>query len=192
MQQKSAKMDHYIAIKNSLGLGQCKANVSRYMTTGLLEIVIHALLMGVLATVILDAWAQLLKFSVNVQPTNWALVGRWFASLFTGHWRHAAISQVPAVNNERLLGWSFHYGVGIFYALIFLIGCNFSSVQISLPAAITFGIVTVLAPWLILQPGLGLGRFASNTAKPVTTRFLNIVSHSVFGAGLFVAWKLLN
>jgi hypothetical protein len=148
--------------------------------------------MGLVATAILDLWVQLLKYAAGVTPINWAMVGRWFAHLLRGQFQHAAISRSPAVGNERLLGWVVHYLVGTSYALMLLMICNALSMPVTLLAAIGFGLVTVLAPWLILQPGMGLGRFARNAPNPGTTRLLNVVAHMIFGLGLYLSVSLIT
>lgn len=167
------------------------------MGTGTMEMGAQALLMGLLATALLDAWAQVLKHAAGIIPTNWGLVGRWvatrrFTHLTDGQYRHDAIAQIPAIDHERLIGWSFHYGVGISYAVIFVLLSAVLSIPIALWSAIGFGMVTVLAPWLILQPGLGQGRFAANTPQPGKTRLLNLISHTVFGLGLYFTSHLFH
>jgi hypothetical protein len=119
------------------------------------------------------------------------MVGRWFAHLPRGRLQHGAISTSPAVANERLLGWCLHYVVGVGYAMMLLLTCQALSVPVTLIMAAGFGLMTVLAPWLILQPGLGLGRFARNAPNPGKTRLLNVVAHLVFGLGLYVSASLI-
>lgn len=50
----------------------------------------------------------------------------------------------------------------------------------------SYGIVTVAFPFFILQPSLGLGVAGSRTPKPAQTRLKSLVTHTVFGAGLYV------
>jgi hypothetical protein len=64
-------------------------------------------------------------------------------------------------------------------------------VPVSLLSGLAFGVATVLAPWFILQPGLGLGFFASRAPNPNRTRLLNLLNHAVFGITLYAAWRLL-
>ncbi len=53
--------------------------------------------------------------------------------------------------------------------------------------ALAFGVLTVLAPFLVLQPGMGAGLFARNTPKPNNARLKSFVAHLSFGIGLWVA-----
>ena len=51
--------------------------------------------------------------------------------------------------------------------------------------------MTIGAGWFILQPGMGAGWAASLRPNPMQVRALNIISHSVFAAGMFgTAWLM--
>ena len=60
-----------------------------------------------------------------------------------------------------------------------------------LPAWI-LGMVTIGAGWFLLQPGMGAGWAASKRANAWQVRFLNVVSHTVFAAGLYGTALLLR
>ncbi len=57
--------------------------------------------------------------------------------------------------------------------------------------ALFIGVVTVVAPWFILQPALGAGIASSRTPKPLFNAIKSLVTHIVFGIGLFVAALVL-
>jgi Protein of unknown function (DUF2938) len=42
-------------------------------------------------------------------------------------------------------------------------------------------------PFFIMQPGLGAGIAASRTPKPNASRLRSVVSHFVFGVGLYAS-----
>jgi Protein of unknown function (DUF2938) len=54
----------------------------------------------------------------------------------------------------------------------------------------TIGVVLaiglVVFPFFILQPSLGLGIASSRTYKPMQARLKSLVTHIVFGVGLYV------
>ncbi|OVZ64709.1 hypothetical protein CDO44_00395 [Pigmentiphaga sp. NML080357] len=55
--------------------------------------------------------------------------------------------------------------------------------------ALALGVATVVAPFFILQPGLGAGIAASKTPRPNAARLRSLVTHAVFGLGLYIsAW----
>lgn len=144
--------------------------------------------MGLGATLAIDLWAQLLRRAAGIGSTDWALVGRWVAGFAHGHLQLQAGELERRKRGDSLLGWLIHYAVGIGYALIYLALAK--SHGVSLISALLFGGVTVLAPWLVLQPGLGKGWFASATPRPSRTRLLNLATHLLFGAGLYLTWQL--
>ncbi|MDQ3427283.1 MAG: DUF2938 domain-containing protein, partial [Gemmatimonadota bacterium] len=49
-----------------------------------------------------------------------------------------------------------------------------------------YGIGTVVCPLFIMQPAFGLGIAASRTPNPTQARLKSLVTHTVFGAGLYV------
>jgi hypothetical protein len=57
----------------------------------------------------------------------------------------------------------------------------------TLAPALIVGIGSVAAPYLILQPGMGAGIAASRTPNPAAARLRSLVTHAVFGVGLYVA-----
>jgi len=151
-----------------------------------------SLAMGVGATLTLDLWAQLLRRAVGIMPTDWGLVGRWVVGIPRGRFQLRAEPAASHVAYELPLGWLAHYAIGVCYAFIYLVILQIAYNPPSLLSAAMFGLVTVLAPWLILLPGLGKGWFGSATPKPNMTRFLNVVTHLVFGVGLYLAWRVTS
>jgi hypothetical protein len=53
--------------------------------------------------------------------------------------------------------------------------------------ALAVGIVTVLGPLFVLQPALGLGVASSNTPAPLFNSLKSLLTHTVFGFGLYLA-----
>ena len=58
--------------------------------------------------------------------------------------------------------------------------------------AILIGIVTVVAPFFIMQPGMGLGIAASKTPKPNIARIRSLLTHFIYGIGLYLSALLLK
>jgi len=53
--------------------------------------------------------------------------------------------------------------------------------------ALVYGVVTIVFPFFIMQPSLGLGVAASKTPKPSRARLKSLATHTVFGLGLYLS-----
>ena len=152
----------------------------------MIETIYYGFFMGLGATLAMDLWAVIQHRIWNLPLPNWAMPGRWFAHLFKGQVFHQDISQAKEVPSELLLGWLFHYGVGVAYGILFLliVGTEWL-VNPGFLSAWIFALVTIAACWFILQPGMGLGWAGKNTPAPWKTRGLGLVAHTIFGLGLW-------
>lgn len=154
----------------------------------MLHVIASVVFTGVVATLVLDAWTWLLRRAFGVRSLDWALVGRWLAHFRHARFVHAAgIATAPAVSGERLLGWVFHYAVGVAFAaaLFAAMGTAWASSP-TLPPCLALGLATVLVPWLVMQPAMGAGVAASRTPNPGQARLRSLATHVVFGFGLYV------
>lgn len=147
---------------------------------------ITATFIGLVATALIDLWLLLLG-RAGLPVTNWAMVGRWVGHLPRGRLIHTPIASSAPIAGERLLGWGFHYFIGIAYGLIYLLLVDGRPHPGS---AIAFGLATVLVPWLLLQPGLGLGLFARRVPQAARLRAISLSVHTLFGCGLYAGWLL--
>jgi hypothetical protein len=150
---------------------------------------ICTLFIGVGATLAMDLWATARKRLLGVPPPDYGLVGRWLGHMaLSGRFRHDRISAAPAVRGERLIGWTAHYLTGIAFAIL-LTGI-WGSAWIRQPTigpALLVGVGTVAAPFLLMQPGMGAGIAASRTPRPASARLQSLVTHAIFGLGLYAA-----
>ena len=151
------------------------------------DMVASGIVMGVIGTLMMDIWAQILKRTAGIPSANWAMVGRWVANIPQGQLTHDNIGAVAPVPGELALGWLFHYAVGIAYgvALALIMGPAWLAAPTFWPAWI-FALLTVGFGWFVMQPGLGLGWAASRTPAPWRARGLSLVAHTVFGMGLWL------
>lgn len=153
-----------------------------------LEIVVRVVLVGLGATLVVDLWSVFSKRFSKIPAMNWGLVGRWLGYLPHGRFVHNSIAQSAPIRGELLLGLGFHYAVGItFSALLFgVCGLDWFRHPTFLPPVL-LGIITVVFPLFILQPGMGAGIAASKTPNPNVARLRSLIGHVVFGIGLYVA-----
>lgn len=148
---------------------------------------------GIGATAVMDVWGLARQRLLGVAAPNYALVGRWIAQMPRGRFRHARIAAVPAARGERVIGWMAHYIIGIsFAALLPLVaGHGWLHAPTLLPA-LGVGLLTVLAPFLLMQPGMGAGLAARLTPRPWQARMHSLITHGVFGLGLYLAAVLIS
>jgi hypothetical protein len=151
------------------------------------------LLTGAGATLSTDLWAIARRRFFGVPPPNYGLVGRWIGHLARGHLRHDSIASVPRIRGERVIGSLAHYAIGIAFALILpaVWGVAWIREPTLLPA-LAVGIVTVAAPFLIMQPGMGAGIAASRTSRPGAARLQSLATHVIYGLGLYLAGLLVS
>jgi len=158
-----------------------------------MEIVIEIFVIGIFATEIMDVWATFSNRILKFPRTNWAMVGRWLGHIPSGKFIHHPIGDSPEIRYENALGWAFHYFIGIVYAAFYVAMLVWAfEGNASLMTAWIFGLITILSPWFILQPALGLGRCATRAPKPNMVRLQNFIIHSIFGVALYYGWQFLN
>lgn len=151
------------------------------------EVVFRVGAMGAGATLVMDLWALLLK-QLGVPSLDFALLGRWLGHLRDGQWMHERIAAAPPVRGELALGWIAHYTIGISFAALALavFGLQWARSP-DLWRALLIGLVTVVAPLLVLQPALGAGIASSKTATPLFNALKSVVTHAIYGVGLFLS-----
>lgn len=157
------------------------------------ELLLKIVFIGIGATAVMDIWAILMRRSFGIQGLDYSMVGRWIGHLLRGQLWHMNIWQSDKIRGERALGWFFHYAIGVSFSglLIFIYG-NERVSSPSLMPALAVGVGTVLAPFLILQPGLGAGLFARKTPAPNIFRLKSLMAHTIYGIGLYFSAKLLE
>jgi hypothetical protein len=142
---------------------------------------IFSLLAGAGATALTDLWTLLRRHIFGTPLPHLGFVGRWIGHMSRGRFRHASIAAAAPVRAERAIGWTAHYLIGIAFALLLpaFWGREWIQQPTLIPALIV-GVVTVAAPFLIMQPAMGL--------KPsAAARMQSLVMHAVFGFGLYLA-----
>jgi len=105
-----------------------------------------------------------------------------------GTFRHNSIKITTPKPFECVIGWIAHYSIGIVLTLLFLILAPVDwIIQPTLLPALLYGICTVIFPLFILQPSLGLGMASSKTSNPTHARIKSIMTHIIFGVGLWLS-----
>jgi DUF2938 family protein len=154
---------------------------------------IYALLIGAGATVVMDLWGIVRTRLLRVPAMSYGLVGRWLAYLPRGKFRHNPIAASSPVRGELLIGWTAHYATGIVFAatLLAIYGLDWAC-RPTLGPALLVGIASVVAPFLVMQPGMGAGIAARRTANPTAARLQSLLTHTIFGLGMYAAARVVS
>lgn len=153
-----------------------------------MSLLIQTVLIGIGATAVMDVWGIVRKQLLGIAIPNYRLVGRWIANMPQGRFRHDAIAASSPKRGELIIGWAAHYLTGVaFAALLIALWGRAWLEQPTLGPALVVGVGTVLAPFLLMQPGMGLGIAASRAPNPNAARLQSLITHAVFGLGLYVA-----
>ena len=145
-----------------------------------------AIAIGIGATLVMDLWNLFLKRTFSIPSLSYCLLGRWLRHMPGGTLRHTNITAAPRKPLECTVGWIAHYTIGVVLAIVFVVLAT--GAWLARPTvlpALLYGIATVVFPFFILQPSLGFGVAASRTPNPTQARLKSLVTHIVFGVGLY-------
>lgn len=152
----------------------------------------QSIIIGILATLLMDLFSYLRKKMTQIPPANYAFVGRWVLTWFDGQYWHKNITQSTAKSGETIVGWTMHYLTGIVFVCFFLILNDLGFYPINLLSSIAYGLMTTLAPFIILQPAFGFGYFAQQTPQPQQAIKNSLTAHLLFGFGLYLSYLIFT
>jgi hypothetical protein len=158
-----------------------------------LDVVLRGIAMGVAGSTLMDVWSAVLRRRFNIPTLDYRLLGRWIGHIPKGRFFHERIAASEQVPGEQALGWLAHYAIGVMFA--FLLLAIWGGAWLAAPTiwpALAVGIGTVVAPWFVMQPAMGLGVAATRSPNPAATRLRNLGTHVVYGLGLYLAAAALS
>jgi len=157
------------------------------------EFLPRGVLIGAGGAVLMDAWALFSRRAFNIQGLDYAMLGRWIGHFPRRRFFHQGIASADPVRGERPLGWVAHYSIGIAFAFLLLAiwGLDWARSPTIWPPLL-IGLGTIVAPWFVLQPGMGAGIAASRTPNPRVARLRNLATHLAYGIGLYVSAVALS
>ncbi len=157
------------------------------------EFLTRGVLIGVGGAALMDAWALFSRRAFNIQGLDYAMLGRWIGHFPRRRFFHQRIASADPVRGERPLGWVAHYSIGIAFAFLLLAiwGLDWARSPTIWPPLL-IGLGTIVAPWFVLQPGMGAGIAASRTPDSRAARLRNLATHTVYGIGLYGAAVTLS
>lgn len=153
-----------------------------------MDALVSILITGIGATAVMDLWGLVRQALLSQRRPDYRLVGRWIAHMRHGRFRHDSIAGAPPIRGERIIGWTAHYLIGTTFASLLIGAWGLAWVRHpTLGPALLVGIGTVAAPLFLMQPGMGMGLAARRTPRPWAARFQSLLTHTVFGVGLYAA-----
>lgn len=157
-----------------------------------MEIIIKTILVGVGATIVMDIWAFILKL-FNIKSLDYRFVGRWIGHFASRKFRHDKIFDSKPIQNEVFIGWLAHYLIGITFSILLVVifGVEWLNHPTIFPALFV-GLFTIVAPFFIMQPAFGLGIASSKLPSPNVMRFRSLLTHLIFGFGLYISALTLS
>jgi len=156
-----------------------------------IHLISKILLISIIATICTDLWSLILYFGFERQ-IHWGLPGRWFGHFLQGELIFNIPTSTPILY-EEILGWIFHYLVG----LLFTIGYYITFIRLFKKTpqwytALLFSWLMMIFPFLALQPAMGVGVAAHLAPNPWLNRFVTISAHTIFGLGLYLGYYLYS
>ena len=153
--------------------------------------IVQGLISGLVATIIFDLFNHSLNYAYNINKPKWFLLGRYFIGFKKGEYFRENIEEDDEVKNEVIWGYFIHYLIGIIYGIFYVFFNLLFFDYPSLLVAYFFGFCTVLGAWCFLIPfAYNLGFFASKSDQQFKLLAQNLISHFIFGTGLFIGYYI--
>ncbi|WP_251976153.1 DUF2938 family protein [Salinicola avicenniae] len=157
-------------------------------------VVVFILVVGVGSTIVLDLWAWLVAKTTGMAGTDWGVVGRWLLDIPKGRLVLDSRPDRPAPGGrEKIVGWLFHYLVGLAYAMLILLiwGVDYIADPQVMPVFWVGVVISSLAGLLILMPGLGGGVLGRKLPNQAVLIVYVIIAHIAFAAGQYAFANLV-
>lgn len=150
-----------------------------------------AALIGLGATAIMDLGGEAIRRATGVPPLDYGLVGRWIGHMPRGQFTHDSIGAAAPIPQEKKLGLLAHYSIGTAFAGL-LLACHPAwAKRPTLGPAMTIGLGSTIAPFVLMQPAFGMGLAASKTPNPTVARLRSTRAHAIYGLGLCLSGRAL-
>ena len=150
--------------------------------------ILGAAVMGVGTSLLMDGWNRFSNHTIGMPSRSYGLLGRWLLHIPAGTFVHASIRTSPRKRFECTMGWFAYFTIGATFAPLFVafVASSDRLVHPNLRSLLLCGVATVVLPLFVMQPALGLGVGASGMPRPTQARLESLVTHTVFGFGLFL------
>lgn len=149
--------------------------------------ILGGVVVGVGATLVQDLWNLFLKRVFGIPSLDVCLLGRWLCHMPAGTFKHVSIAAAPPKTCECAVGAIAHYTIGVVFALLLvLLTSGEWLLRPTVLPALLVAVVTLVFPFCLMQPALGLGVASSRAPNPRRARLKSLMSHVAFGLGLYL------
>jgi len=158
------------------------------------DIAVFVIVVGAGSTLVLDLWVTALRAFRGWPATDWGKVGRWLMGVPSGQLVLDQENEAEPAGIERIVGWTFHYAIGLAYAALLPLvwGAAFVAHPGLVPIVLVGLVLSTLAGLCLLMPAMGAGFMASRVPERGRRIALLIVAHCVFAGAQFAwAWLLV-
>ena len=150
-----------------------------------MDLVIAGVVAGVLGTLVMDLGNLLLARAKIISKIDVGMIGRMAAGWARGRFRYGHPSEMEEVPYEVLLGYATHFGIGVGFAVPYLLGWTFFIGGIPSPVwTIAYGVATTAASWFFVYPNMGLGAFGRRSPEGLKASLSPLANHLFFGLGM--------
>ena len=96
------------------------------------------------------------------------------------------------VANELLYGYITHYGIGVGFAVTYMLGWDLLVGGPASPAwAFVYGVATTVASLFFVLPSMGLGLYGRRSPDGIKSPLSSLANHLFYGVGIAVAVALV-
>lgn len=157
-----------------------------------MELIVAGVVAGVLGTVAMDSLNHLFARTGILSKIDVATIGRMCAGWVRGRLRYRHPGEMEEVANEKIYGFLTHYGIGVAFALIFVLGWELLVGGPASPAwALAYGVATTVASLFLVYPSMGLGLFGRRSPEGIKSPLSSLANHVFYGVGMAVAVALV-
>ena len=157
-----------------------------------MNILVTGFLSGILGTLSMDLFNNLLARTGAFLKIDVAMIGRMAAGWKKGRFRYGHPDEMEPVTNEMGYGYLAHFGIGVSFSIPFFYGWDLCvGGPVSPLWSVLYGVMTTTASFLFVYPSMGLGAFGRRSPEKIKAFISPLANHFFYGVGLALGAVLL-
>jgi len=150
-----------------------------------MDLVIAAFVIGVIGTAVMDLGNLLFSRFGATSRVDLRILGRMARGWARGRFRYTGPGEMEETENEAILGFLTHYGIGVGLAIPYLLGWELIVGGSASPSfAVIYGVGTTVASWFLVYPSMGLGLLGLKSPEGWKAAYSSLANHIFYGIGL--------